>query len=144
MPLFVPDSAEILMLRYILKITTPDDQVIRLFKNNLTPSDATNLPTNQPSGTGPDQPTEADQAGYTARTLLAAGWTISQSLGVTTAQWSEVTFTFTTAATIYGYYVTGHNATTHPLLWAERFSGAPFTLPDNGGEIAITPKITLD
>ena len=119
------------MLQYIVNIATPDERVLHLYKNDVTPTDSTVI-----GGL-----TQADQAGYAAITLYGVTWTVSQSLGVTTAIYSERTFTFTTSATIYGYYVT---TTTNALLWVERFSGAPFQLPDGGGEIAITAKITLD
>lgn len=112
-------------------MTSPDNRVLRLYKNDHTPSDSTVL----------GSLTEATEAGYAPTTLIGATWTTTQSLGVTTAVYSEQTFTFTTSANIYGYYVTSISGT---LLWVERFSGAPFQLPNGGGEIAITPQLTLD
>ena len=107
---------------------------MRLFTNNLTPTDSTTLAT----------VTEAvGSTGYAPITLVGASWTTTQVAGVTTAVYSEETFTFTTAVTVYGYYVTtiyGSPA----LLWLERFSGAPFILPSGGGQIAISPRISLD
>lgn len=131
MPLVTPDVGEILMLQYIVNMVSPDNRILRLFKNDVTPSDSTVI-----GGL-----TQADQAGYVPITLTGSNWTTTQSVGVTTAVYSEQTFTFTTAATIYGYYVAN---TSGDLLWVERFSGAPFQLPDGGGQIAVTPKITLD
>jgi hypothetical protein len=131
MSLVCPDSAEILMLQYIVNMTSPDNRLLKLFKNNVTPGESTVIGTL----------TEATQAGYAPVTLVGSSWTTTQSSGVTTAVYSERTFTFTTGATIYGYYIT---TMTNALLWVERFSGAPFTLPDGGGEIAISPRLTLE
>jgi len=55
--------------------------------------------------------------------------------------YDQQTFSFTTGADIYGYYITD---TTPKLLWCERFTGAPFRLPSGGGTIAISPRVTLD
>jgi hypothetical protein len=84
--------------------------------------------------------TEVSAAGYHAITLLSAQWTTTQVGGVTTAVYSEQTFAFSTDATAYGYYVTNES---DDLLWLERFSGAPFEIPDGGGTISITAKLTL-
>lgn len=131
MALVCPDVGEILMLQYIVNMVSPDNRILRLFKNDVTPSDSTTV-----GGL-----TQADQAGYAPITLTGSNWTTTQSIGVTTAVYSEQTFTFTTGATIYGYYVV---TTAGNMLWLERFSGAPFQLPDGGGQISITPRLGLD
>jgi len=141
MALVVPDVAEILMLQYIVNMLATDgtagpaggNRVLRLYTNNPTIDDSitTSVITEAVGATG-----------YAPITLAGSSWTTTQAVGVTTAVYSEQTFTFTTAVTIYGYYVTSQ--TGGNLLWVEKFSGAPFQLPSGGGEIAITPKITLD
>jgi hypothetical protein len=142
MSLLVPDIGEILMLQYLVNMISTDgtaapasgQRLLRLFTNNLTPAESTTLST----------VTEALGAtGYLPVTLVGSSWTTTQTAGTTTAVYSEQTFTFTTAVTVYGYYVTtiyGSPA----LLWLERFSGAPFILPAGGGQIAISPRISLD
>jgi hypothetical protein len=131
MALVCPDQkGEILLLQYILGMTLADNPVLHLYSNNLTPSDSTTIA----------QLTEVTSAGYDAITLLSAQWTTTQSGGVTTGVYSEQTFAFATDATSYGYYVTNE---TGDLLWLERFSGAPFEIPDGGGTISITAKLTL-
>lgn len=137
MALVVPDVSEIILLQYIVNITTAGDPVLHLYTNDLTPAEATPGP-----GTA-GGPTEATEAGYAAITLTGSNWTTTQASGVTTAVHPGVTFSFTTGSEPYGYYVTDTGGTP-AMLWIERFSGAPFTLPDGGGDIAITPKITLD
>lgn len=142
MSLLVPDIGEILMLQYLVNMISTDgtaapasgQRLLRLFTNNLTPAESTTLAT----------VTEAlGASGYLPVTLVGSSWTTTQTAGTTTAVYSEQTFTFTTAVTVYGYYVTtiyGSPA----LLWLERFSGAPFILPAGGGQIAISPRISLD
>lgn len=141
MALVCPDVAEILMLQYLVNMLSTDGtagpagghRVLRLYTNNPTVDDSitTSVLTEAVGATG-----------YAPITLVGSSWTTTQSVGVTTAVYSEQTFTFTTAVTVYGYYVT--SLTGGNLLWVEKFSGAPFQLPGGGGEIAITPKITLD
>jgi len=142
MSLLVPDVGEILMLQYLVNMLSTDgtagpssgQRLLRLFTNNLTPVEATTLATI----------TEAvGSTGYNPVTLVGSSWTTTQVGGTTTAVYSEQTFTFTTGVTVYGYYVTSIYGTP-ALLWLERFSGAPFILPSGGGQIAISPRISLD
>ena len=132
MPLVAPDEGEILLLQYIVNMTAATDPVLHLYNNtDLTVDEAVTI----------GDITEASATGYAAITLTGGSWTTTQSVGVTTAEYSEQTFAFTTGASLYGYYVTD---TSNNLLWLEEFSGAPFTLPSGGGTIAITSNITLD
>lgn len=132
MSLVVPDQkGEILLLQYIVGMVNADNPVLHLFRNDITPSDSTVIG---------DLTEVAGSTGYNAITLVSANWTTTQSAGVTTAVYSEQTFAFGTGATAYGYYITNE---TGSLLWLERFSGAPFDIPDGGGTISITAKITL-
>ena len=131
MALVCPDvHGEILLLQYIVGMVNADNPVLHLFGNNVTPSDSTVI----------GDLTECTSAGYAAITLASINWTTTQTGGVTTAIYSEETFAFSTDAVSYGYYVTNE---TGQLLWLERFSGAPFSIPDGGGTISITAKLTL-
>jgi len=132
MALVCPDVwGEILLLQYIVGMVNADNPVLHLYANDITPSDSTIKADLQEVGT---------VSGYHAITLLSSNWTTVQSSGVTTAVYSEQTFTFTTDSTAYGYYVTDQS---NQLLWLERFSGAPFDIPDGGGTISVTAKLTL-
>ena len=141
MALVVPNTGDVLMLKYIVNQLKQDgsagdpggERVLRLYTNNYSPAKSTVIA----------DLTETAVAGYTEISLTGANWTVATSGGTNSAVYSERTFTFTTAATIYGYYITTSELTPS-LLWAERFSTAPFTLPAGGGEIAITPRITLN
>lgn len=132
MAIVVPDQkGEILLLQYIVGMVNADNPVLHLYANDVTPSDSTVI----------SDLTEVSTAnGYRAITLLSNNWTTTQVGGVTTAIYSEQTFAFATDATAYGYYITNEN---NDLLWLERFTGAPYDIPDGGGTISITNKLVL-
>jgi hypothetical protein len=132
MAFLAPDEGEVLAFKYMLNHTTPTNWILRLYTSNTTPAEADTFATY----------TECAQAGYAAKTLIGTNWTVSTTSNVTTAQYADQTFSITTASTLYGYYYSdGAGA---KAMGAERFSGAPFTLPSSGGSVVITPKITLD
>ena len=132
MALVCPDVwGEILLLQYIVGMVNADNPVLHLYANDVIPSDTT---------VSADLTEVPTSTGYSAITLLSSNWTTVQASGVTTAVYSEQTFTFSTDATAYGYYVTNQS---NQLLWLERFSGAPFDIPDGGGTISVTAKLTL-
>lgn len=146
MALTVPLVAgEYLMLQYILGLSSVN--------TSFTPSSSNgpvlHLYSNDPSignSTIISQLTECTSAGYAPITLVSTSWTTTQLSGVTTGVYSAQTFNFTTNAVAYGYYVTdctSANTGRGNLLWLERFTGAPFSIPDNGGNIQISSKITL-
>jgi len=141
MSLVVPNISNVLMLQYIVNMIGQDgaaapaggQRLLRLFTNNLTPGKSTVIA----------DVTEATAPGYVPYTMVGSSWTTTSNLGVNSAVYSEQTFAFTTGVTIYGYYVTTIEGTPR-LLWVERFSTAPYTLPAGGGEIAISPRFTLN
>src|SRR5687767_14186556 len=97
MALVCPDQkGEILLLQYIVGMVNADNPVLHLYSNDVTPSDSTVI----------GDLTEVARPGYAAKTLLSANWTTTQASGVTTAVFSEQTFSFSTDATAYGYFVT--------------------------------------
>lgn len=123
-------KGDILMLQYIVGLVAAGSPVLHLYGNDVTPS-ASNVITDL---------TQCTSSGYAPITLVSANWTTTQAAGVTTAVYSLQTFTFNTNAVAYGYYVTD---TAYNLLWLERFSGAPFTIPSGGGSVSVGPKLTL-
>ena len=129
MALLVPDVGEVLLLSYALNKVAATNVKLRLFTNDYTPVE----------GSVVANFTEAVAAGYAAIELAGASWTVASSVGVTTAEYAEQTFTFTAASTNYGYYITNNAGT--QVLWAERFSDAPHTIPSGGGTEKITVKI---
>ena len=139
MPIVVPNTAECLMLQYITNMIGQDggaapaggQRVLRLFDNNLTPGPTTAL-TDIHESTAP---------GYAPITLAGASWTTVITNGAGLAVYSQQIFTFTTGVTLYGYYVT--TIGTPKLLWVEVFTNAPFTLPDGGGQVGVSPQFSM-
>lgn len=86
--------------------------------------------------------TECAVAGYTQKTLATGTWVVSTATNITTASYAEQEFLPTTAVSCYGYMVT--NSAGSVLIWAERFTGAPFVIPAGGGSIKITLNLTGD
>lgn len=132
MSLTAPAVGEVILLQYITNMVSPTNLVLHLYTNDPTISATTVIGNITEVGAG---------LGYNPITLAGSGWTTSTPSNLGTATYSEVVFSFTTAQSVYGYYLTSTSSTT--LLWMERFSGAPFTLPSGGGTIGITPKCTL-
>jgi hypothetical protein len=136
MSLVVPNTADILMLKYIVNyigtdgLTPPSggNRVLKLYTNDVTPGKSTVI----------GDLTQATQTGYAPITLTGTSWTITTNSGINSATYSTQTFTFTQAVTSYGYYITTQ---ANELLWAERFFNGPYTLPPEGGEIAVIPNL---
>jgi hypothetical protein len=136
MALVCTNTGEIAFLQYILNISASSDKLLHLYTSDVTPTETTTI------GSGAGQLTECTVVGYTLHTLTSAGWTTTQDgSGTTTGIYSQVTFTFSTNVDLYGYYVTTTSGT---LLWAERFSGAPFSFPIDGGSFGLTNVLGLD
>lgn len=129
MTILVPDSGENLILGMLVNKTAPQDLVLRLFKNNITPSETDTAATY----------TEADFTGYSAITLTGASWGSPSGGSIAYAQQ-----TFTASGSpnndVYGYYYT--QVTSGILVMAERDSNAPFQVRNAGETIKITPTIT--
>ena len=132
MALNVPDVGENLILEMLTNRTAAQNLSLRLFKNNITPSDT------DTAGTF----TEATFPGYAAITLTGATWSAAAAGSI--AYSAQQTFTCTGASTddIYGYYIT--QVTSGLLMWAERDGAAPAAIRVNGDAIKITPAITAN
>jgi len=132
MPLKVPNNSEVFILEYILNKTTPDDIDIRLYTNDITPSDTDTITTY----------TEATGFGYAMIQLVPANWAIVAG-NPSVASHTQVTFVFTGAlGNVYGYMVT--KRASGVLMWAERFNNGPYNIQNNGDEVKITPKLSLE
>ncbi len=132
MALVVPNQGEQLLLDAFTGKTAGQNLVLRLFTSNTTPAETDTEATY----------TQATGNGYAAITLTAANWTTTPGAPTNTA-YAEQTFTFTGAlGNVYGYYFT--QVTSGKLVWAERFTSAPFNIANNGDQIKITPQITAD
>jgi len=132
MALLVPDEGEVEILSRTLNKSATGDVVLRLYTNDETPDEDSVI----------GDFTDAAAAGYAPITLTGASWTIATVTNTTTASYAQQTFTFTGAETVYGYFIT--NSADDTLIYAERFTSAPFEIPSDGGEIRITPTIVAD
>lgn len=128
MALTVPDVGKVELLKYMLKNSTAQNQILHLYSNDPTISDLTVL----------GDFTEVAGSGYNPINITGSSWTVN--LTNTTASYAEQTFIFSGPISAYGYYVTN---TDGDLLWCERFINAPFTIPVSGGQIAITLNLSL-
>lgn len=134
MSFVVPNSAEVLMLKYILNMISTDgspapsggDRLLRLYTNDLTPDENTDI----------SDIVEMTGDGYAPVTLTGGGWTFASGQP-TTALYSRQTFSFTTNVSINGYYIT---SLTDELLIVERLPTAPFL----GLTLEIGPVVSLD
>jgi hypothetical protein len=131
MALVVPDASE---RTFLTRILTLENSKLKLYSNDYTATEATVI----------GAYVECAAGGYAQKTLTgtvtASTWTISSQAGVSTASYPEQEYVLTSALTAYGYYVT--NNAENALLWAERFTGAPFAIPSGGGSIKVTLNIT--
>lgn len=128
MAFLCPNVGEQEMLKRVLNGATPDNVKLHLYSNDKTPA-------------------EADVIGdYTLITDPAAitltGSSFDYATAVGTASYAQQTFTFTGAATVYGYVIT--NAAGTILLASEKFADGPYNIPSGGGTVKITANISLD
>lgn len=132
MALVFPDVGENLVLEAIVNKTAPQDLVLKLFQNNVTPS--------EPSVAASF--TEATFSGYAPIPLTGASWGAASAGTIANIQRTFTHDGGATANSIYGYYIV--QATSGTLLFAERDASAPFLLQNSGDNIKVTPAITAD
>lgn len=116
-------------LSYLInKVTTTENLVLKLFSNNIVPSDTDTATTY----------TEVSGGGYAAKILTGSTWTVTGGI----ASYTPQTFTFTgSVGNVYGYYVV--RETTLDLVFAERFTSGPFDVQTSGDIITITLNLNL-
>ena len=116
----VPNVGEKKMLEIVAGLSTPQNLVLHLFKNDITPASTMVLA----------DYTEATFTGYAPVTLSSANWTIAEAYQATaTYSSSGVTFACsgTTNEKVYGFYLS--EANTSELMWSERFKGSDLSGP---------------
>jgi len=145
MALVVPNIGETALLKKMFNQEQTTSLLLKLYSNDATPNAFSTLSSFNECGTNGGTP-DGTFPGYTNATVTNSNWVVATPVGATYAEagYGEQTFTFnayTSAQTVFGYYVTD---TSSNLLWAERFTNAPFTLPPAGGNIAVTLTINLE
>lgn len=134
MTMVIPNNGEGDALEYFVNRAAPQNLVLRLFQNNITPAETDVAATY----------TEATFTGYAAITLTGASWGAPTEGAPSSIAFAQQTFTSTAvqSQSIYGWYMT--RVTSGRIAAAERDASAPFTIAQNGDEIKITPTITGD
>jgi len=112
----------------MLKNSVVQNQILHLYSNDPTISDLTVI----------SDFTEVIGSGYNSINITGSNWTVNPTN--TTASYPDQTFIFSNVISAYGYYITN---TDGDLLWCERFTNAPFTIPSSGGQISISLNIAL-
>lgn len=133
MPLIIPTASEGTLVNFTLGATTPGNQQLKLFVNNVTATDDTLIAAGF---------TEMSTHGYAQKVLTKTSWVTTPSAGnPASSTYATQTWTFTAAAavTVYGYYVL--DSTTGLLLWFEKFTVAK-VVENAGDQIIITPAFT--
>lgn len=141
MSLVVPNVGKIVLLKYLVnKIaqnggapSASGDRVCALFVNDITPSEADEFENYQ-------EPSIS--TGYARVNLTGTTWTTTEDLiGVCAAVYgSYAEYNFDVAVTVYGYYIINQD---EQLLWAERFSTGPISIPAGGGQVLVKPKLEM-
>lgn len=129
-----PNEGEMKILEHLVNKTAPENLILRLFQNNVTLADTVTSASF----------TEATFTGYSAITLTGASWGAASSGNPSTIAYAQQTFTSSAGSqsqTIYGYYL--QQTTSGKVLFAEKFTGTPPVIQNNGDTIKVTPTITL-
>ena len=126
------NQGEDLMLKAFVNHTAPQNLVLKLFKNDWTPTDADDE----------GDATEADFTGYSAKTLTGASWsaTPGNPSSIAYAAQDFASSADQTPQTVYGAYLV--QATSGKLVAAVRFANA-VVFQSNGDTYSIIPTITL-
>lgn len=133
MALTIPNASEVTLLQYALGKSAPNNQLLKLFVNNIALADADVAATY----------TEMSTQGYAAKTLTMGSWTVASSSSVGTGTYAAQTWTFDGtggATTVYGYFVV--DSVSGLLLWSELFNSAKL-IQFSGDQVILTPTITL-
>lgn len=134
MTLVLPNVGEGIALKALVNHTAAENLSLRLYKNNITPAETDVASTY----------TVADFTGYGNKALTGSSWTVTEG-APSDAAYAQQTFASTadqTAQSVYGYYLV--QASSGLLVWSERFTNGPYSIANNGDEIRVTPKITMD
>lgn len=134
MALLLPNNGEGDALAAIVGKAAAENLVLRLYTSDTTPAETDTTATY----------TEATFTGYAAITLTASSWTVTEG-APSNAAYPQQTFTSSadqSPQSVYGYYFT--RVTSGRLAWAERFPSGPYVIANNGDNVKVTPKFTLD
>lgn len=129
MPLNVPDVGEKIALEAFVNKTAPQDGVLRLYINNITPSDTDVTATY----------TQAGFPGYAQIALPGASWNAYSGGSVTYSAQQSFTCSGVSTDDVYGYFIV--QGTSGILMWSERDASAPRLVRNSGDVVRVTPTI---
>lgn len=133
MSLIIPNNSKITILNLITNnISSGGDLKLKLFINDIIPSNATVI----------EDITECSYSGYSPINLTGSNWLTDTTDGTTVTSYEQQTFSLLEGGLVYGYFITSNSGS--DLFWIERFSGAPFEVPNGGGTINISLSIGLN
>lgn len=131
MALIVPNNGEGDALEYFVNRAAPQNLVLRLFSNNITPAETDNAASF----------TELAVSGYAAITLTGASWGAPSEGAPSSIAFAQQTFNFSASGSLYGYYMT--RASSGRIALAERDPLGVFSFA-SGDSYKVTPQITAD
>lgn len=131
MTLIIPNNGEGDALEYFVNRAAPQNLVLRLFSNNITPAETDTAATY----------TELAVSGYAAVTLTGASWGAPSEGAPSSIAYAQQTFSFTGSGSLYGYYMT--RASSGRIAVAERDPAGVFTF-NSGDSYKVTPQLTAD
>jgi hypothetical protein len=131
MTLLVPSVGDALCLSLIVNKTAQGNLNLHLYTNNYTPAKTDTI----------SNYTESTAAGYSAKTLTGASWTVATVSGTTTASYASQTFTYTASENLYGYFLTDSTNTT--VVYAEAFPSV-FAIPSGGGSCSVALNLVAN
>lgn len=132
MALNVPDVGENIALENFVNKTAPQNPVLRLYQNNITPSDTDTAATY----------TESTFPGYAAITLPGASWNAASGGSISYSAQQTIICSGAASQSVYGYYIT--QVLSGVLMWSERDASAPFAIAVSGDAVKITPTISAN
>lgn len=133
----IVNQGEIIALEYLVNKDSPENLVLRLFKNDVE----SGLSAAQKEALDETDFTQADFTGYGALTLTGASW-VSTPGDPGNVSYAEQVFASTanqTAQTIYGWYLT--RLTGGELVMYDYLNN-PQVIQNDGDQIRVTPTLT--
>jgi hypothetical protein len=129
MSLIITGAGKTQALSYLVgKDTTVQNLVLKLFSNNVTPTE--NFTTSDF--------VEVTGGGYTNVTLDGSTWVVDSS----SAAYPRQTWEFTSSVgNVYGYYVTTLDNSS--VIFAEKFDDGPYNVATIGDTIRVTLNILI-
>lgn len=123
-----PSGAERILKYLVGEITTTELLYLRLYANNITPTNITSL----------SDFIEVTGGSYVQKTLSAEDWDVQGNVATSTIQ----SWTFNAGiGNIYGYYLVGQ--TTGTLYASEKFVSGPFNIVNAGDSVSVTATISI-